>query len=208
MIPLDLLHGLFDALPDAMVLLRVEEDGKFRYERASRYAYVKGLFSEGHIGKLVVEAHPPEYASYLQDKYRYAAESKNPVVFNDLVLIQGQSVLQQAVVTPVIDGAGRCQYLIAEISKEVDGATAQRVQATRKIFESFFDNTRDRVVMVRHGDKQIEVTGAVLRSAMNNEQLFAEYQPLMCPRTDTVKGVEALVRWNHPDFGQRIVTWV
>ena len=202
MMQIELLHSLFDALPDAMVLLRVEDDSHFRYERASRLAYMKGFFSEHSIGKLVTEAHPRAYALYLQEKYLYAVKSKKCVVFNDVVHSKVESFVQQAMVTPVIDASGRCQYLIAEVSQLIDGSTTQRVEATRSIFESFFNNTREQVVLVRHGDRQIEVTDAVLRKAMAEEQFIAEYQPLINPQTGRMEGVEVLVRWNHPEIGR------
>ena len=202
MIPLELLHRLFDSLPDAMVLLRVENESQFRYERASQFAYMKGLFSDRHIGKRVTDTHSPEYALYLQEKYRYAVESKKPVIFNDIVQLNGEYFLQQAIVTPVLDGSGNCLYLIAEISHEIDNATTQRVQATRRIFESFFNNIEEPVVLVQHGDKQVQITDALLRKAMTENQLIVEYQPLINSRTGLLEGVEALVRWNHPEMGR------
>ncbi|WP_347059558.1 GGDEF domain-containing phosphodiesterase [Blastococcus sp. HT6-30] len=40
-----------------------------------------------------------------------------------------------------------------------------------------------------------------LRSALDGEQLDNHYQPRLDLRTGTVVGVEALIRWNHPDRG-------
>jgi diguanylate cyclase (GGDEF)-like protein len=42
---------------------------------------------------------------------------------------------------------------------------------------------------------------ADLRSAVDNDELFLEYQPKISLRTGEVSGVEALVRWNHPTRG-------
>ncbi|MDQ0188522.1 EAL domain-containing protein [Alicyclobacillus cycloheptanicus] len=201
MVPLSLLHELFDSLPDAMVLLRVENHHRFRYERASRAAYRSHLFCESHLGKLVGEVHAPEYASYLREKYAYAVQTRKPVIFKDIVHLDNRSLIQEAVVTPVMDGSGNCQYLIAEISHEMDKAAAQRVEATRRIFESFFHGAGERVVRVRNGEHHIDVTDATLRKAMEDGQFFAEYQPLIAPRSGTMLGVEALIRWHHPDAG-------
>lgn len=40
-----------------------------------------------------------------------------------------------------------------------------------------------------------------LRSAINKHELFLEYQPKVNLETKRVYGMEALVRWNHPDIG-------
>jgi diguanylate cyclase (GGDEF)-like protein len=41
----------------------------------------------------------------------------------------------------------------------------------------------------------------LLRKALNQNELILHYQPLIDLKSRTVAGVEALVRWNHPDMG-------
>lgn len=40
-----------------------------------------------------------------------------------------------------------------------------------------------------------------LRDAIEQDQLVLHYQPKICPRTKNVLGMEALVRWHHPQLG-------
>ena len=40
-----------------------------------------------------------------------------------------------------------------------------------------------------------------LRVAIKEKQFVVYYQPQMDPKTETIMGMEALVRWNHPDLG-------
>ncbi len=51
-------------------------------------------------------------------------------------------------------------------------------------------------VAARNLEKQIE-----LRHAIENEQLLLHYQPKISHHTGCIMGVEALVRWNHPQRG-------
>lgn len=40
-----------------------------------------------------------------------------------------------------------------------------------------------------------------LRSALANDELVLHYQPIICARTQSISGFEALVRWQHPKLG-------
>ncbi|HDH00715.1 MAG TPA: bifunctional diguanylate cyclase/phosphodiesterase, partial [Nitrospirae bacterium] len=50
--------------------------------------------------------------------------------------------------------------------------------------------SRDRLVLIKE-----------LRYAIENEELVLHYQPKVNCRTGRINGMEALVRWNHPDHG-------
>lgn len=40
-----------------------------------------------------------------------------------------------------------------------------------------------------------------LRKSLINEELYIEFQPKVNPKTSKVEGAEALIRWNHPEWG-------
>jgi diguanylate cyclase (GGDEF)-like protein/PAS domain S-box-containing protein len=42
---------------------------------------------------------------------------------------------------------------------------------------------------------------STLRPAIDRDEFVLEYQPLVCMEDGRLRGVEALVRWNHPQFG-------
>lgn len=49
--------------------------------------------------------------------------------------------------------------------------------------------------------KDFTPTPEILREAINNEEFILHYQPQVDIKTKKLTGVEALVRWNHPDYG-------
>ena len=52
----------------------------------------------------------------------------------------------------------------------------------------------------RHSVRRLTLM-AELRVAIDKHQLELHYQPKLCLKTRKVVGVEALVRWNHPEYG-------
>lgn len=59
----------------------------------------------------------------------------------------------------------------------------------------FFDPHHDRLLQVRHEQRQRFV------DALNHNELCLYYQPQIDMRSGNVVGVEALIRWQHPDEG-------
>ncbi len=53
----------------------------------------------------------------------------------------------------------------------------------------------------RHTHRRLTLIGE-LRQALDARQFFLEYQPIVHMRTGVVAGIEALVRWNHPQHGR------
>lgn len=60
---------------------------------------------------------------------------------------------------------------------------------------TLFDPERNAHRMTR------QALSSTLRPAVERGEFSLEYQPLVCMADGAVRGVEALVRWNHPQFG-------
>ena len=73
--------------------------------------------------------------------------------------------------------------------------TAMYVAKLSGLGASLYDTALD-----RHDQRRLSVLGE-LRRALDNDELVLHYQPKTLLPTDEVCGVEALVRWNHPQLG-------
>ena len=80
------------------------------------------------------------------------------------------------------------------LMKSADIALYRSKQEGRGVYR-FFDDEMDRRMQDR---RQLE---ADLRHAVENDELFLLYQPIVCTQTERLKGLEALVRWEHPTRG-------
>jgi diguanylate cyclase (GGDEF)-like protein len=92
--------------------------------------------------------------------------------------------------------AGRDGLDPGELIRKADIALYQAKAQGRGTFK-FFAAAMDEPIRVR------EATERDLRSAMQaGDQLSVVYQPLYASESGEVTGVEALVRWNHPETGE------
>ena len=60
---------------------------------------------------------------------------------------------------------------------------------------------RNTYSQVRKTEGSIKLTATDLRMAIERDELVVHYQPKVCFRTGQISGAEALVRWQHPEYG-------
>jgi len=81
-----------------------------------------------------------------------------------------------------------------QLLRQADQAMYQAKQAGRNRYH-LFDQARDRSVRGHH-----ESLGRI-QQALRDQELVLHYQPKVNMRTGQVMGVEALIRWQHPERG-------
>ena len=122
---------------------------------------------------------------------RHLAELKNVPL---LILISGQDkgVLHSA------EKLGRAKGLeiVASLNKPIDLVAFE--QAVNKYLQSIQLKTSHQQLFPRGSQA---VSANELQAALNNGQLILHYQPKLDLHTQALVGVEALVRWQHPEQG-------
>nr|WP_275424200.1 EAL domain-containing protein [Pseudoalteromonas luteoviolacea] len=58
------------------------------------------------------------------------------------------------------------------------------------------------VLLLNHYDKRVLSSRALLLGALNRQELFNVYQPLIDAKTQNILGAEVLIRWMHPVEGE------
>ncbi len=86
----------------------------------------------------------------------------------------------------------------SDLDEEYNNASAARMTLSQKNDESgiaFFDSE-----LVEH-QKWIDKVNELQQKAVDNEEFQVYYQPKYDPRTDELRGAEALIRWQSPELG-------
>lgn len=83
---------------------------------------------------------------------------------------------------------------VEQLIQSADAALAQATQKGRNNYQIFNE------VMRNHADETLLIENE-LREAINKQQLTVHYQPQVDMQSGRVIGVEALIRWEHPEIG-------
>ncbi len=81
-----------------------------------------------------------------------------------------------------------------ELVKAADTAMYQVKESGKNAYKFFTQSMNEKII-------QRALIENDLRSAIDKEELFLEYQPKINLETKSVYGMEALIRWNHSDVG-------
>lgn len=82
----------------------------------------------------------------------------------------------------------------SELMQNADLAMYKAKAEGRNNYQFFSANLQ------KHAQRRLQIE-AELRNAINASQFHLEYQPIICLNTGRVLGVEALLRWKHPERG-------
>lgn len=83
---------------------------------------------------------------------------------------------------------------VEELLAQADAAMYQAKQSNKSV--TFYDPAQDLFT------QELLALESEFRSALENEELFLEYQPVLDLDSQELAGVEALVRWQHPKRGR------
>ena len=133
---------------------------------------------------LLEELHEGEDAAILADKVKHALIT--PFHINNYELFVGASI---GISLYPLDGKG-----VEELLRNADSAMYRAKDMGRNTYQFYTQE------LTAHALEHV-VLEAQLRKAIEQDQLRIHYQPQICLINNSVIGVEALVRWQHPEQG-------
>lgn len=83
---------------------------------------------------------------------------------------------------------------VAQVLRNADSALFKAKSSGRESYAFYSEE------LTKHAHQRVELASA-LRHALDHQELRVYYQPLLCLRKRKLIGVEALVRWQHPQRG-------
>jgi diguanylate cyclase (GGDEF)-like protein/PAS domain S-box-containing protein len=119
-----------------------------------------------------------------------AAERIAAVFARPFVLGTAEHFVTASVGIALAHGGERADELV----RDADTAMYRAKEGGRARYELFDDDLRARAVSRLRMETE-------LRRALERRELRLEYQPVVSLRDDAIVGVEALLRWQHPDRG-------
>ncbi|WP_424951889.1 bifunctional diguanylate cyclase/phosphodiesterase [Deinococcus sp.] len=122
--------------------------------------------------------------------------------------LEGMAERLRSVLEQPVDVAGRELFVHASIGLAVYPDDAQGAGELKRLADTAMYTAKRQGLgwahVGRHGAARTPVSLSLetdLHRALGRDELFLAYQPLVDARTHAVTGIEALLRWNHPELG-------
>ena len=123
---------LMEGIKEMVFVIKVVEEDSFIYEFFNTAVMEKTSLTSLSIGRTFHEVHSSKLASFLQEKYREAVQSRQCVVYEDSFYSAGKQLFYSKThLTPLFDETGKCIQVVSLV-KDVTDETGKGVKQTCK----------------------------------------------------------------------------
>ena len=119
---------LMEGIKEMVFVIKVVEEDSFIYEFFNTAVMEKTSLTSLSIGRTFHEVHSSKLASFLQEKYRGAVQSRQCVVYEDSFYSAGKQLFYSKThLTPLFDETGKCTHVVSLV-KDVTGEKATELK--------------------------------------------------------------------------------
>ncbi|MDQ0233393.1 PAS domain S-box protein [Metabacillus malikii] len=158
---IDLFFQIFNGMSDMVFLSEVEKIGEYRYILANRPAIELLGIESIPSGKLLHDVVPVDSYRLLNEKYIEAITLKQPVTYEDKIIIQGNFIYYESTVTPIYDDAGTCTHILAIVRDITDRKVKDKeIKRMKDRLELIFKNAADAIYTFDRDLQYVSVNNA------------------------------------------------
>lgn len=156
---------ILNHIKDMVFIMKVEEGPEFRYIFSNLSGAKLARLTEHSMGKTFFEVMPEEIATRLQTEYTTVVRTKDIFIYSDYsVLPNGQSIIAQSVLTPIVDDHGAVRFVVS-VTRDVTELFEEkkRLVLTEQRYRSIVDHNLDGVIVVSSDGVVLEVNPAATK---------------------------------------------
>lgn len=169
---------IFDSIKDSIFLLMVEEGLEFKYVAINESALALSGLEGNCIGKALQDVHKSVYADHLQKKYEQVVHQKQPLSYQDRIVLPNKQVMYgESIITPILDEHDVCRFLVS-ITRDITESVNEKNKLifSEQRYRSLFDHNLDPIFI-------IDTNGVFLSANPSTYNLtgYSEYDILQKP---------------------------
>ncbi|MBN9655886.1 PAS domain S-box protein [Halobacillus sp. GSS1] len=162
-----LLHMLMDGISDYIFFMEVVGERRFKYvymnDSAKNHSPIKGA---GWEGKYIEDLLGEEQAEDLIEAYEAVVRKKEPLTYEDEILINGKLFRGHSVLTPTMDESGEVTHIVSITRNITDVIEKERdLSRINAMYRSLMKDTTDAILI-------IDTAGNILEANHALEELY------------------------------------
>ncbi|MEH7222378.1 EAL domain-containing protein [Bacillus sp. JJ1566] len=152
-------------IKDLIYVMKVEENGSFSYVFLNEEAKGHAKLTGNSLGKTLHEVLPYETAAHLHDQYQSVLEKKEPISFQDVVILANQRVVHgESILTPIFDDKGDITFIVS-VTRDISARVADKEMITYMAYHDHLTGLPNRSSLKKDLDNAVE------EAKMNNQNL-------------------------------------
>ncbi|MEH7234917.1 EAL domain-containing protein [Bacillus sp. JJ1562] len=152
-------------IKDLIYVMKVKENGSFSYVFLNEVAKGHAKLTSASLGKTLYEVLPFDTATHLDEQYKSVMEKKEPVSFQDVVILANKRVVHgESILTPIFDDKGNITFIVS-VTRDISARVADKEMITYMAYHDQLTGLPNRSSLKKDLDTAVE------EAEINNQNL-------------------------------------